>query len=99
MKLAQPTPAPFSSHQIPESDNESDSLGLDLVNLAQPSTRPHSPSQSASEPPALPSQPSIPQGVHLAPPPAPRGTIRPLPGMETVPLQPPSPQYSLHPTE
>ena len=30
MKLAQPILAPLSSHQIPELDNESDSLGLDL---------------------------------------------------------------------
>ena len=35
MTLAQPGPAPLSSHQILESDNESDSSGLDLVNLAQ----------------------------------------------------------------
>ena len=39
MKLTIPAPAPQSNHQIPESDNESDSLGLDLVNLAQPPTR------------------------------------------------------------
>ena len=48
MKLTQSTPAPLSDHQIPESDNESDSLGLDLVNLAQPPTRPPSPGLSAS---------------------------------------------------
>ena len=33
-KLAQPILAPSSDHQIPESDNESDSSGLDLVTLA-----------------------------------------------------------------
>ena len=43
------------------------------------------------------SQPSIPQGLPLSPPPTPRGTIRPLPGMETAPLQPPTPLYSLCP--
>ena len=43
MKSAQPTLELSNSHQIPESDNESDSLGLDLVNLAQPLTRPPSP--------------------------------------------------------
>ena len=69
IKLAQPTPAPLSSCQIPESDNESDSSGPDLVNLAQPPTRPPSPGQSASGPPVVPSQPSIPQGAPLAPPP------------------------------
>ena len=30
MTLAQPTLAPLSNHQIPESENESDSSGLDL---------------------------------------------------------------------
>ena len=40
MTLAQPGPAPLSSCQIPESDNESDSLGPGLVKLAQPPARP-----------------------------------------------------------
>ena len=40
MKLTQSTPAPLSDSQIPESDNKSDSSGVDLVNLAQPLTRP-----------------------------------------------------------
>ena len=35
LKLTQSVPAPLSDRQIPESDNESDSSGLDLVNLAQ----------------------------------------------------------------
>ena len=39
-KLAQPILAPLSDCQIPESDNESDSSGLDLVTLAQPPTIP-----------------------------------------------------------
>ena len=77
---------PLSDHQIPESDNESDSSGQDLVNLAQPPTRPPSPGQSASGQPAILSQQSRP----LSPP---------LPGVETAPLQPPIPQYSFHPTK
>ena len=52
-QLAKPTMAPSSNHQFPESDNESDSLGLDLVNLAQPPYRPPSPGQSALGHPVL----------------------------------------------
>ena len=55
-KLAQPILAPSSDHQMHESDNESDSSGLDLVNLAQPPTRPPSPDLPASGQPAQPSQ-------------------------------------------
>ena len=44
------------------------------------------------------SQLSIPPSQPLAPPLAPRGIIRPSPGMETTPLQPPTPQYSLCPS-
>ena len=62
-KLALPALAPLSDHQISESDNESDSLELDLVNLAQPPTRPPSPGLSASGQLALTSQSSP-----LAPP-------------------------------
>ena len=47
-KLTQLVLAPLSDCQIPESDNESDSSGLDLVNLAQAPTRPPSPGQPAS---------------------------------------------------
>ena len=47
MTLAQPDLALSSDHQFLESYNESDSLGLDLVKLAQPPTRPPSPGQSA----------------------------------------------------
>ena len=56
MKLTQTTLASMNDYQIPKSDNESDSLGLDLVNLAQPPTRPPSPGLSASGQPAIPSQ-------------------------------------------
>ena len=64
-KLTQSNPAPLSDHQIPESDNESDSLGLDLVNLAQPPTRPPSPglpaSGSSQSQSATPPSPPLPQ--------------------------------------
>ena len=66
MKLAQPTLAPLSSHQIPESDNKSDSLGLDLVHLAQPPTRPPRPGLSASGQPVI-----LPQSARLYSPPLP----------------------------
>ena len=67
-KLAQPTMTPSSDHQIPESDNESDSLGLDLVNLAQPPTRPPSPGLSTSGQTAILSQSAGPQSSPLVPP-------------------------------
>ena len=38
--------ASLSDHQIPELDNKSDSLGLDLVKLVQSPQRPPSPGQS-----------------------------------------------------
>ena len=86
-KLTQSNPAPLSDRQIPESDNESDSLGLDLVNLAQPPTRPPSPglpasgsSQSQSATPPSPPLPQVPRGSHAQ-----------LPGTETALLQPPAP--------
>ena len=42
LTLAQPNPASLNDHQSPESDNESDSLGLDVVTLAQsPAILPH----------------------------------------------------------
>ena len=55
-KLAQPTMVPSSDQQFPESDNESDSSGLDMVNLAQPPPRPPSLGQPALGHPAMPSQ-------------------------------------------
>ena len=47
LKLTQSVPVPLCDCQFPESDHESDSLGLDLVNLTQPPTRPPSPSLPA----------------------------------------------------
>ena len=95
LKLTQSNPAPLSDRQIPESDNESDSLGLDLVNLAQPPTRPLTPGLPASG--LLQSQSGRPPSPPL--PQAPRGSYAPLPGMETALLQPPAPRYSFRPTK
>ena len=89
MKLAQPTPAPLSGHQISESDIESDSLGLDLVNLAQPPPRPPSPGLSALGQLVILSQLSRTQTPPLPSPWALKGSFRPLKGVETAPLQPP----------
>ena len=97
-KSAQLIPAPSSNHQILESDNKSDSLGLDLVNLAQPPTRPPSPGLPASGHPVILPQSARPPSPPLAPPWAPRGSNAPLPDIATAPLQPPAPQYSFHPT-
>ena len=95
-KLAQPALVPLSNHQFSESDNESDSLGLDLVDLAQPPNRPPSPGQSALGPPAQPSQGAGPQPPHRAP----WVSNAPLPpDMGTAPLQPTAPWYLLHQTK
>ena len=53
-KLTQSIPAPLSNRQSPESDNESDSSGLDLVTLAQPPTIPPTPHQTALRSPSPP---------------------------------------------
>ena len=63
-KLTQSIPAPLGNCQIPKSDNGSDSLGLDLVNIAQPPTMPHTPGQTASgsnPPSARPPSPHLPR--------------------------------------
>ena len=97
MILAQPDPVPLSDHQFLESDNGSDSSGLDLVKLVQPPTRLPSPGQSA---PAVtaPSRPAIamsPPGAPPRTPPSVSWRTSALPDVETAPLQPPTPQYSL----
>ena len=84
MIQAQPDLAPLSNCQIPGSDSESDSLGLDSVKLAQPPTRPPSPGQFAPRQPVMQPQPP------LAPPPLPWKT-RALPDVETALLLPPTP--------
>ena len=75
-KLTQSIPAPLSNCQIPESDNESDSSGLDLVTLAQPPTKPPTPSHTALRPPSPPTRQ------------APWRPYTPLPDAETAPLPP-----------
>ena len=99
LKSAKPVLAPLSDHQIPESDNESNSLGLDLVNLAQPLTRRHSPGLPASGSSAQRSQSARPPSPPLAPPRAPQGSNTPLPDTETALLQPPAPRHLFHPTK
>ena len=86
-KLAQPILALLSDHQIHESDNESDSSGLDLVTLAQPPTIPPTPQHTALRP----LSPPTPQAL--------RRPHTPLPDMDTTPLAPPAPQYSLRQTK
>ena len=82
-KLTVLIPVPLSNHQSPESDNKSDSSGLDLVTLAQPPTIPPTPHHTASGPSShharSPSPPT---------PQAPRRPHTPLPEMETAPLPP-----------
>ena len=72
MTLIQPGPAQERFHQVLKSDTESNSLGLNLVKLAQPPTRPPSPGQSAPRQPAIPPQnPMFPPAL----PPVPRENI------------------------
>ena len=52
--LAQPGPVQSQCCQFPELDTESDLLALDLVNLAQPSTRCTTPGPSALVRPVTP---------------------------------------------
>ena len=91
LKLTLLVPAPLSDCHIPESDNESDSLGLDLVNLAQPPTRPHSPGLPALGLTSQGSQSTRPLNPTITPPWAPRSSNTPLPDTETALLQPPTP--------
>ena len=91
--------APLSNCQIPESDNESDSSGLDLVNLAQPPTRPPSPGLPALGQSVQPSQSARPPSPPMAPPRAPQGSYASLPDTGTAPLLPPAPRYLFHPTK
>ena len=90
LKLTQLVLAPLSDHQIPELDNESDSSGLDLVNLAQPPTRPPSPGLPASGSTLQGSQIMRPLSPLLAPPWALRGSNAPLPDTETAASQLPA---------
>ena len=74
------------------------SLGLDLVNLAQPPNRPPSPGLPASGQSVQLSQCARPPSPPFAPHRAPQGSNTPLPDMGTAPLQPPAPRYSFQPT-
>ena len=94
-KLTQSIPAPESNHQSPESDNESDSSGLDLVTLAQPPAIPPTPNHTALGPSSHHARSPSPQ----KPPQALRRPHTPLPDTGTAPLQPPAPQYSFCPTK
>ena len=79
LKLTQSILVSLDDHQFPESDNESDSSGLDPVTLTQPPT----PQQTALRPPSPPT------------PHAPRRPHTPLPDAGTTPKPPVAPQYSL----
>ena len=90
LKLTQSILVPSSDHQLPKSDNESDSSGLDLVTLAQPPALLPTPNHTASgQSPycARSPSPKMPQ--------APRRPHTPLPDTETAPLPPVVPQYLL----
>ena len=99
LKLTQSIPAPLSDRQIPESDNESDSSGLDLVNLAQPPTMPPNPGVPALGPIPQGSQGVRPLSPPIAPPQPLRRSHTPLPDTATAPLQPPASRYLFHPTK
>ena len=86
-KLTQSISVPLSDRQIPESDNESDSSGLDLANLSNPPQIP-TPNQTAPGPSSQSTRPPSPPL-----PGAPWGTVQPLSDM-TASHQPPTPQYS-----
>ena len=76
---------------ISESDNESDTLGLELVIPAQPPYRPPSPGHSAS--PKKQTHPNPP----IAPPAVQPGAQPSGSGQPPARPEPPVPQYSLHP--
>ena len=92
--LAQPTLAPLSDQKISSSDMDHDNMGLDLVKVAQPPTRPPSPGQSTQVPATIQAQLSMSShlllGEHRTPP---------YVGTALHAKQPhPLPQYSLWPT-
>ena len=89
-RLTQSIPAPLSNRQSPESDNESDSLGLDLVTLAQLPAIPPTPNHTALGPSShrarspSPRTPQAPQRPHT-----------PLPDAGHATIPPEAPRYSL----
>ena len=81
---------------ISESDNESDTSGLELVILAHSPPRPHSPGQSAQRP--LGSQTQTHLNPPIAPPVVPQGALPS--GSGQPPARPePLPRYSLRQTK
>ena len=87
LKLTQSIPVSLNDHQFPESDNESDLSGLDLVTLAQPPTIPPNPQHTALRPLSPPT------------PQAPRKPHTPLPDAGTAPIPHIAPRYSLRQTK
>ena len=57
--LTQSTMVPVSNHKISLLHSSDDNLGLDLVKLAQPPTRPPGPGQSTQQMATVPLQPSM----------------------------------------
>ena len=92
-KEAKKNRASENDSPISESDNESDTSGLDLVIPAQPSQQPPSPGQSA--PPKKQTHPNPP----IAPPVVQSGMQPSGSGQQPAGPAPPVPQYSLHPTK
>ena len=82
---------------ISESDNKSDTLGLELVIPAQSSPRPSSPGQSASRP--IGSQSQTHPNPPIAPPAVQPGVQPSGSGQPPARPETPTPQYSLCPTK
>ena len=82
---------------ISESDNESDTLGLELVIPAQSPPRPTSSGQSALRPSG--SQPHTHLNPTIAPPVVPQGAQPSRSGQLPAGPEIPTPQYSLRPTK
>ena len=81
---------------ISESDNQSDTSGLELVIPAQPPSRPQSPGQSALRPK---SQKQTHPNSPIAPPAVPPGVQPSGSGLGPALPETPQPKYSLHPTK
>ena len=91
--------APLSNPPISESDNESDTVGLELVIPAQPPTRSPSPGQSALRQTAQKPQKQTHLNPPIAPPAVPQGMQPSRSGQGPAMPEPPKPQYSLRPTK
>ena len=91
--------APSSDQPISESDNESDTSGLDLVIPDQPPTRPPNPGLSALRKLAQRPQKQTHPNPPIAPPVVPLGVQPCGSGQGPAMPEPPKPQYSLCPTK